>query len=1557
MKKTPYTFLVIVLITSALSFIPMPEVHALPACGPSISNDGAGNTVVTFTSTTACTWTIPSAVTTVTKILVVGGGGGGGGATSKNSPWGSPGGGGGGGGVYYVNTGVNVSSNRSINVTVGAGGSGGAKGCDTYAAGTTYCSDAGKNIYATAGGIGGTSTLTLVSVSYAATYGNGGGAGWTTCSNVSTTCSGAGGSSPGAKLNTGTFTTKIGGNSNEDGSGGGGGASAVGLNGTDNNSNGNNGGDGGDGYAVSITGTSQSYGAGGGGGVAAIGAGNNFIGGTGGDTGGGHGGQNNYGSEYDKNPSFYGAGGGGGGNWNTLAKASPGAWGYNGVVILSYATPILVTPSAPTISSIDGSATSLAATFTPDVNATSYTAKVYLASDGTTQVGSDITGYTSGTAITGLTTGTGYKVRLLALGDGTNYASSSAGTLSSSFTPEMFSQSISSPILSSISKAYPFSQSPLAVSSVTGGSGSGALTVSSVVDVTSSIGCAWDGTTLSANSAGVCRLTVTKAADDNYNSATSTAEFTFIAGSVATPSIDVSPTDETAAYNSTATFTVSASTGDGGTLSYMWQKSVNSGSSWEAITEGSGFTSNSYTTPTLAVADSGNKFRAVVTNSNHGNTASAPASNVATLTVNKASQTITFGALTSKTNGDSSFSISASASSSLTVTFTSSNAAVCTVSDTTVTIASGGICTVYANNSGNGNYLAATQESQSFSIAALALSDPTAPTLGAVLASATSIAATFSPVAHASSHTAKVYLASDGTTQVGGDITSYISEAAITGLTTGTAYKVTITAIGDGTNYANSGASSPSASYTPVKATQTTLSIAATTLTSAFNGSSYSATPSLSTSGGSGDGIVTYEIVNGGTASTCVLSSNAASATLSATTFGTCLIRATKPANVNYELALSSSDLTFTFSKATQIISFGSLSSKIFGNANFYLSATSSSSLTIAFTSSSDTNCTISGSTVSIRAVGTCTIYANQEGNVNYLAATQVSQSFAISKASQGTLTIAASTTTSAFNGSSYSASPSLSTSGGSGDGGVTYSISGGTASTCALSSSAANATLSATTIGTCLIRATKAANGDYESVISSSDLTFTFSKATQSITFGSLSGKTFGDDSFSISAAASSSLTVVFTSSNNAVCTISGTTVTIASGGGCTIYADQSGDANYSAATRATQAFAISKASQSITFGSLSGKTFGDVSFSISAAASSSLTVVFTSSNNAICAIAGTIVTIASGGTCTIYADQSGDANYSAATRVTQAFVIAALALSAPASPTLSEVAGSATSITVTFTGITNASSYTARAYLASNGTTLVGSARTNFAIGDPITGLTAGVAYKVTITALGDGTTYANSSASSLSASFTPIKILTTSTWTTAPSAASNYRSTVTLSVTTSHEGTVNFKDGATSITGCGAQPTSAGVATCSWLVSGLGSRSITAVLTPTNSNYAISTSSASVVTVANGSAGSTLTAFAFDVVLAKIIYLQSNSITAVMSQPGKATFTVDGLAIPGCTAVKSTPTVGGGNSSVCKYRPTKLSSISITVTVTPTNAGYAVASRKLSASVSPK
>jgi hypothetical protein len=118
------------------------------------------------------------------------------------------------------------------------------------------------------------------------------------------------------------------------------------------------------------------------------------------------------------------------------------------------------------------------------------------------------------------------------------------------------------------------------------------------------------------------------------------------------------------------------------------------------------------------------------------------------------------------------------------------------------------------------------------------------------------------------------------------------------------------------------------------------------------------------------------------------------------------------------------------------------------------------------------------------------------------------------------------------------------------------------------------------------------------------------------------------------------------------------GATVTITGTGLCQVTASQAGDANYNPAADVVQNTTIAKAPQTITFGPLANRSFGDPPFTVSATASSSLTVSFTGAGT--CTVAGNVVTLTAPGSCTITASQPGDLNYLPATSVSQGFTVA---------------------------------------------------------------------------------------------------------------------------------------------------------------------------------------------------------------------------------------------------------------------------------------------------------
>lgn len=86
-----------------------------------------------------------------------------------------------------------------------------------------------------------------------------------------------------------------------------------------------------------------------------------------------------------------------------------------------------------------------------------------------------------------------------------------------------------------------------------------------------------------------------------------------------------------------------------------------------------------------------------------------------------------------------------------------------------------------------------------------------------------------------------------------------------------------------------------------------------------------------------------------------------------------------------------------------------------------------------------------------------------------------------------------------------------------------------------------------------------------------------------------------------------------------------------------------------------------ITQASQTITFGALANKTVGDANFNLTATATSSLAVTYSSSNESVATVSGSTVTIVGVGSTNITASQAGNTNYAAATDVVQSFTVTA--------------------------------------------------------------------------------------------------------------------------------------------------------------------------------------------------------------------------------------------------------------------------------------------------------
>lgn len=240
-----------------------------------------------------------------------------------------------------------------------------------------------------------------------------------------------------------------------------------------------------------------------------------------------------------------------------------------------------------------------------------------------------------------------------------------------------------------------------------------------------------------------------------------------------------------------------------------------------------------------------------------------------------------------------------------------------------------------------------------------------------------------------------------------------------------------------------------------------------------------------------------------------------------------------------------------------------------------------------------------------------------------------------------------------------------------SGNGAISFSVTNAGTTNCTVNPS--TGVLTFTAVGSCTVRATVAASGDFAA--DSIDVAFVISAVTQSITFTEPADRVWSESSFTLSPSTDATgLNVVLGSDTTAVCTVSGSvapfTVTMLRTGVCTLTASQEGNSTYAAATPVSRSFEITGASNAITFApTFPSTTYGDDSFSIAGTSSSDLVLEFSTSTPRVCSVSGdsaltngatnAVVTPIGAGTCTITAAQPGDEQYAEATSVERSFTI----------------------------------------------------------------------------------------------------------------------------------------------------------------------------------------------------------------------------------------------------------------------------------------------------------
>src|SRR4029079_9720826 len=119
------------------------------------------------------------------------------------------------------------------------------------------------------------------------------------------------------------------------------------------------------------------------------------------------------------------------------------------------------------------------------------------------------------------------------------------------------------------------------------------------------------------------------------------------------------------------------------------------------------------------------------------------------------------------------------------------------------------------------------------------------------------------------------------------------------------------------------------------------------------------------------------------------------------------------------------------------------------------------------------------------------------------------------------------------------------------------------------------------------------------------------------------------------------------------AVCTVAGFQITLLTAGNCAITASQAGNESYRPATPVVRTFAVTQATQTITFAKPANQVLTASPLTVTATSTSGLTVTLTSSTMAFSTASGFQITLLTSGNCTATATQAGNTVYQAAAPV----------------------------------------------------------------------------------------------------------------------------------------------------------------------------------------------------------------------------------------------------------------------------------------------------------------
>lgn len=431
--------------------------------------------------------------------------------------------------------------------------------------------------------------------------------------------------------------------------------------------------------------------------------------------------------------------------------------------------------------------------------------------------------------------------------------------------------------------------------------------------------------------------------------------------------------------------------------------------------------------------------------------------------------------------------------------------------------------------------------------------------------------------------------------------------------------------------------------YNQVNSSDTTITINKTSQAALFVSSTtatYGQTLTLTTTGGSDTGTVTWQVISG----TCTLSG----ASLTPGNVGSsCVVRATKDSTANYN-AVDSSDTIVTIGKANQIVLAITSTTATYGQTLSLTTSGGSGGGAVTWQVTAGT-CTVSTDTLTPGdANSLCKIRATKAASDNYNSVDSVDETITINKTSQSMLSVTTAT-------APHGRTTSLSATGGSGNGSITWVVTSGTCTVLASNLTPGN-------VGsTCVVRATKATDTNYNTV-NSSNATITITKGSQTgLTITSAESFTTGT-TLLLTATGGQSNGSLSWSATGTYCSLTGSSLSASRGGvSCTVEVTRAGDSNYNSASE-NLAISVDKIVQILTFQSTPpSRPTPNSTYTVDVDSDAFLapTIAIANASSSVCTISAGVVTFSAIGNCLISASQSGNDTIAAAAASQQVTVV----------------------------------------------------------------------------------------------------------------------------------------------------------------------------------------------------------------------------------------------------------------------------------------------------------